>query len=354
MKRILLVIAALLFLLLAGGFVAFKASPWPSVWLLGKLMNDQGDASSHALIPHVPPGIVSRLDLRYGKQADERFDLFLPPNADRPLPAIVWIHGGGFISGNKEAVANYIRILASHGYAGVSLEYAKGRGHPYPVPVQQVNAALGYLVTHAAELGIDPDVLVLAGDSAGAQIASQVALLTTDPAYAARLGITPTIPPERLRALVLASGAFDLGKLHYEGKGSWLTNTMMWAYTGKRRFLDDPDVMLASINQHVTAAFPPSFIASGNADPLEPQARRLVARLDTLGVPTTSVFFDKDHAPAQPHEFQFNLDGDEGQRTLEAMMEFLRERAPSPEAGEPTGQPDSGKSSAGMRTTFAG
>ena len=49
-----------------------------------------------------------------------------------------------------------------------------------------------------------------------------------------------------------------------------------------------------------------------------------------------------------------NLDGDEGRRTLEAMMEFLRARAPSPETGEPTGQPDSDRSSAGMRTTFAG
>lgn len=334
MKRLLRWTAAILLLLTTAGFVAFKASPWPSVWMLGTLMDDQGDASSQALIPYVPPGVVSRLDLRYGDHPDERFDLFLPPGADRPLPAIVWIHGGGFISGNKEAVANYVRILASHGYAGVSLEYSKGRGHAYPTPVRQANAALAHLVGHAAELGIDPDALVLAGDSAGAQIASQVALLTTDPAYAARLDIAPTIAPERLRALVLVSGAFDLGKLHYDGEGAWLTNTFLWAYTGKRRFLDDPYVMLASTNQHVTAAFPPSFVASGNADPLEPQARRLVERLDELGVPTAGVFFDKDHVPAQPHEYQFDLDGDEGRHTLEAMMAFLHMHVPSPLAGE--------------------
>jgi acetyl esterase/lipase len=306
------------------GVALFETSPWPSAWLLGRLMDDQGDASALALQRHVPDGIASRLDLRYGSADDERFDLFAPAHAGAPLTAIVWVHGGGFIAGDKEAVANYLRILAARGFAAIGLEYSKGRGHAYPQPVAQVNAALAHLVAHAGELGIDADRLVLAGDSAGAQIAAQVALVATDADYAHRLGIQPGVDARRLRALALVSGAFDLSRIRYDGEGAWIVNTFLWAYTGKRRYLDDPRVMLASINQHVDARFPPSFVASGNGDPLEPQARRLVARLAELGIPHAELFFAPDHSPAQPHEFQFTLDTAEGRQALEAMVAFLR------------------------------
>jgi len=324
MKRLLIGSLAVVPMLLAAAFVAWKSSPWPSAWLIGRLMEDQGDASAQALARHVPAGVASRLDLRYGAAASERFDLFRRTDARVALPAIVWVHGGGFISGNKEAVANYLRILAAHGYAAVGLEYATGRGHAYPQPVQQVNAALGHLVAHAADLGIDSDRLALAGDSAGAQIAAQVALLTVDHDYAQRLGIAPAIGADRLRAMLLVSGAFDLSRIRENRNNAWVVDTFLWAYTGKRDYLDDPRVRLASINQQVAATFPPSFIASGNGDPLEPQARRLVTRLDELGVPTVGTFFPADHAPSQPHEFQFDLDTPEGTQTLAAMLAFLR------------------------------
>jgi acetyl esterase/lipase len=122
MKRALVWTLCILLVLVASAFIAFKTSPWPSVWLLGRIMDDQGDVAAQALARHVPAGINSRLDLRYGAGPDERFDLFRAANARVALPTIVWVHGGGFISGNKEAVANYLRILASHGYASVGLE----------------------------------------------------------------------------------------------------------------------------------------------------------------------------------------------------------------------------------------
>src|SRR5690606_13717969 len=139
---------------------------------------------------HVPADIVTRRDLAYGSGPDERFDINHPQGADGPLPAIVWVHGGGWIAGSKDGVANYLKVLAGRGYATVGLEYSTGLGSAYPKPVEQVGAALRHLVENAAELGIDTSVLVLAGDSAGAQIAAQVALIVTDPAYASRMQMT--------------------------------------------------------------------------------------------------------------------------------------------------------------------
>jgi len=67
----------------------------------------------------------------------------------------------------------------------------------------QVNMALDHLVRNATDLHIDPEAIVLAGDSAGAQIAAQLAIITTDVAYARRIGIVPSLPPEHLRAMLL-------------------------------------------------------------------------------------------------------------------------------------------------------
>lgn len=63
--------------------------------------------------------------------------------------------------GSTRGVANDLKILASHGYATVGVEYSTGFGSAYPKPVQQVNAALRYLVAHVGALHIDPDRIVL-------------------------------------------------------------------------------------------------------------------------------------------------------------------------------------------------
>src|SRR3546814_5792098 len=81
--------------------------------------------------------------------------------------------------------------------------------------------AVCHPIRHAGELRLDPDRMILAGDSAGAQIAAQVALITTDPAYAAWVGIAPTLSPDQLCALLLLSGAYDLDAADYDGDQGW-------------------------------------------------------------------------------------------------------------------------------------
>src|SRR3546814_1484098 len=124
--------------------------------------------------------------------------------------------------------------------------------------------AVGHLIRHAGELRIDPDRMILAGDSAGAQIAAQVALITTDPAYAAWVGIAPTLSPDQLCALLLLSGAYDLDAVDYDGDQGWVLRTVLWASSGIKDFRDDEQFRLMSITPPVTSAFPRRFISSGN------------------------------------------------------------------------------------------
>ncbi len=318
---------AALCLLAAVCAAAWTLTPWPKALLIRHAFNAGGEASAQALARHVPAGIGEIRGLAYREgERDARLDVFFPETAARAgarLPAVVWVHGGGWVAGDRAHGANYLRILASHGHTTVAIGYAIAPEHHYPLPVVQTNAALGYLVENAARLHIDPQRIVLAGDSAGAQIAAQVATLTTSPAYAQALGIAPTLAPGQLRATVLACGAYDLSVIDAGGDYADFLRTVLWAYSGTRDFRDDPRVALASITPQVTAEFPPSFITAGNGDPLEPQSRALAARLDALGVRTDALFFPPARTPALPHEYQFNLDDPAGREALARIVGFL-------------------------------
>jgi acetyl esterase/lipase len=237
------------------------------------------------------------------------------------------VHGGGFVAGSKNEIANYMKILARQGYTMVAVEYSKGYGATYPKPVEQVNAALGSLVHNAAELKVDPATLVLAGDSAGAHIASQV---TTDSAYAGAVGISPQLKANQLSAMVLVSGAFDPSAVNFEGNYGWFLKIVLWAYLGKRNFREDERFRKMSVTGHVTGTFPPSFISSGNGDPLAPQALALAQKLGQLGVRVDSLFFPAERDPALPQEYQVNLDDPAGREALSRILSFfgpVRDRA---------------------------
>ncbi|GLQ53046.1 lipase [Devosia nitrariae] len=328
-RRVLFWILGIIVVLALVIFLAFQLSPWPSVAIIQQVFSRGDQASEAALEKYVPDNIITRQDLTYGEGRDEIFDVNYPEGTQGPLPTIVWVHGGGWVAGSKQGVANYLKILTGHGYTTIGLEYAHGFGVTYPGPVEQVNAALGYLVANAAEYNIDPQTIILAGDSAGAQIAAQIALLTTDPAYASEIGIAPTLSAEQLNAVILVSGAYDIANVALGGEYGGFVKTVLWAYSGTKNFMSDARFKLASITEHVTDAFPPAFVSSGNGDPLAPQAKALVERLEALGVETDSLFFPTDYSPTLPHEYQFNLDIEAGRQALERILAFTGARTSS-------------------------
>ncbi len=323
MRRFLLWTGGIVAVLGVGIFLAFWLSPWPMVTLISLAFAGGDAASEAALAKHVPAGLAEWRNLAYGSGTAERFDVFYPANTTAPRPTIVWVHGGGWIAGSKEGVSNYLKVLAGHGYTTVALDYSIGPGSKYPEPVREVNAALGYLVRNAGALHIDSGALVLAGDSAGAQISAQVAILTTDAGYARQLGIKPALAPDGLKAVMLLSGAYDVGAIDLRGNMGWFFRTILWAYSGVKDFTRDEQFKLLSVTNYVTPAFPHAFISSGNGDPLTPQAVTLTRKLEGLGVQVDSLFFPANYSPALKHEYQFNLDTDAGQLALMRMLAFL-------------------------------
>lgn len=321
-------IAAVLLILASGGVLAFWLSPEPGVWAIRKVF-DRGDAElAAASAAFVPANVVARRDLRYGPEADERFDLFLPPaGVPRKPLLIIWVHGGGFVAGDKSSVANWLSVLAGQGYPVVSVEYQRGASRAYPKPVRQVNAALAHLEANGPRLGVDPSAIVLGGDSAGAHIASQLALSLTNADYALALGVDPALPAERLRGILLVSGLHDFPDLSAGGMIGLFLRSAFRGYTGETDPAQVKGIEHFSIIRNADTRFPPTFITSGNADPLAPQGKALAERLKALGVETDTLFFRPDHPAQLGHEYQFRLDTPDGRLAFARMVAFLDRQA---------------------------
>jgi acetyl esterase len=306
-----------------GVYAAFQLSPWPSVLLIRHSFHNGGTAANAAIAPLVPKGISAQIGLLYMPgDSDTLLDVYAPSGARPPLPALVWVHGGGFVAGSRSELSGYLQVLAARGYVAFAVDYLLAPAARFPTPVRQVNAALAYVAANAKRFNIGPQRIFLAGDSAGAQIAAQAALVISDPAYAQRMQIKAGIARMALRGVLLHCGPYDPTQLKFEGPFADFMRTVLWAYVGTQNW-HDPRVGQLSVTPHLTATYPPVFISVGNADPLAPQSVAFAESARGRGVAVDALFFPKDYAPPQPHEFQFNLSTEEGRRALDRSLAFL-------------------------------
>lgn len=306
-------------------------TPWPSAMAIRAVFEKGGDDTAAEMDRYVTDApLTEHLAVPVGGDADDdaamTFDVFSPDDGgDDPLPTIVWVHGGAWISGDSANVDPYLRILAAEGYTTVGLNYTLGPEGTYPTAVHELNDALTTLEADAEEYRIDPDRIVIAGDSAGAQLASQMATLSTNPDYARLMGIDPALDADQVVGVVLNCGVYDLAAMsELTGIGAWGFKIALWGYTGSQDWSQQSSGATMSTIDFVTSDFPATYISGGNGDALTwIQSLPMEARLDDLGVDVTSLFWPADHEPALPHEYQFHLDFDEAQAALVETLDFL-------------------------------
>jgi acetyl esterase/lipase len=305
--------------------VAHYLTPWPSVLVIRAIFDRGAAEASAKLEKHLPGGVNFERAIRYDPgDRDALLDIYRPANLDPGAPTVVWVHGGGFVSGRREDLSNYLMVLAARGLTVVNVDYTIAPAARYPTPVRQVSRALAFLDRQGRQLGINRKGLVIAGDSAGAQIAAQTANIITSPAYAKLVGIAAPIQPEQLKGTLLYCGVFDISKLG-QGKGvfGWFIQTVTWAYSGQRNWRSAPGFEHMSVAGHVTGAFPPTFISAGNSDPLGPQSHIMDAALRKVGVRVQTLFYPADHPAKLGHEYQFDLDAPDGQRSLDNSVAWI-------------------------------
>ncbi|WP_093015890.1 alpha/beta hydrolase [Sphingobium sp. YR768] len=127
------------------------------------------DAEQSTLAAQVP---VTVTDVTYGPHERHRLDLYRP-QVESPAPILVFVHGGGFLKGDKGGAtdwpnANVGRMAAQAGFLGVVINYRLAPDNVWPAGSEDVAAVIDWLKANAAQHGGDPDRIVLMGTSAGA------------------------------------------------------------------------------------------------------------------------------------------------------------------------------------------
>lgn len=322
MKQLILWAVAVLLVLAVAAVVAYVFTPWPRA--LRVRMDYDGDSkvANELLAPLVPAGITAILDQPYDPaNPDLRLDVFHPADGADARTTVVWVHGGGWLSGSKSFITNYAKILAGKGFTVAVPGYSLAPGATYPTAVRQINTALGYLVKNAARLQVDPSRIVLAGDSAGPQIALQVATLTLQPSYAQLMGIQPTLTKDQLAGLLFYCGLYALDPADVT---NYYFQTELWSYAGTRDVLNDKKFATAWVMDRLDGSFPPAFVSVGSEDGLRPQSIAFADKLAKAGVRVERLIFPTDHKPPLYHEFQFDLRRPESREALEKSVAFLK------------------------------
>lgn len=158
----------------------------------------------HRNVPYTEPGGIPLL-----------MDVYRPP-VEGPVPVVVWFHGGGWKSGNKDRCT--VRWFVRYGYAVAAVSYRLLPRHTHPAQLEDGRAAVAAVLDRADAFGLDPNRIVLGGESAGAWIAMMVALTGLDtPGHLDTPDtLDPVSPPARknpVAAVVNVSGFADFAAL---------------------------------------------------------------------------------------------------------------------------------------------
>jgi acetyl esterase/lipase len=197
-----------------------------------------------------------------------RFDMFRP-NTDVVLPLVICIHGGGWISGDKESYRDVALGLVQAGFAAAIPQYRLAPLHPYPAAIEDIRTFVAFCRENAANWHVDPSKLASLGNSAGGYLAAMV-------------GVGPS--GYRVNAVVDICGITDLRdprETHFPISWSFIEQFLPDTYEGNEAVFEGASPVCL-----VNSECPPFLVFHGEADDVVPvsQSEQLVQALRSKGV----------------------------------------------------------------------
>ncbi|MBB5038045.1 alpha/beta hydrolase fold domain-containing protein [Prosthecobacter dejongeii] len=243
----------------------------------------------------LPAGVEAKLDLAYAESDNPRqkLDLYLPKlrKTEKPLPVIIFIHGGGWRGGDKSSgIGNVGRFVASGEYAGVSVGYRLTNEAQWPAQIHDCKAAIRWVKAHAQEYGLDASKIGVWGTSAGGHLVSMLGTSGDVKELEGNLG-KHLDQDSKVTCVV-----------NFFGPENFLTMVRQPSTINRTQGKDYPEALLlggpvpereavakeASPVTHVSAGDAVFFTAHGTKDPLVPfaQGEEIHAALKKAGVPS--------------------------------------------------------------------
>lgn len=210
--------------------------------------------------------------------------IFRPPNAKRPLPVVMYFHGGGWILGSKNTHDRLLRDLVNGSNAAfVFVNYTPSPEAQFPVSVEQCYAATKYVAENGKELGLDSSRLALAGDSVGGYTTAVVAQLAKE-----RNG-----PSIRYQVMMYPVTDSSMSQASYEefADGPWLTKAAMawfWdAYAPNKADRKKTMASPLSATLEQLKGLPPALVIVDENDILRDEGEQYARKLIQAGVEVT-------------------------------------------------------------------
>lgn len=227
-----------------------------------------------------PPSLPEIEDVTIeGPRGPLHLRLYVPKGAGELAPAVVYLHGGGWVIGSLDTHDHVCRRLArASGLKVVSVAYGLAPEHPFPQGLADVVHTLRWLSEHGASEGVDPARIAIAGDSAGANLALAACLRLRDAGE----------PLPRAAAFVYGVWSPDLDSPSHaafgDGRYFLSTATMAWFWD---HYVPEPsgrgDPLVSPLFADLRG-LPPVYLSAAELDPLRDDSERLARRLIEAGV----------------------------------------------------------------------
>lgn len=230
--------------------------------------------------PALPKGFVPEYDLKYVPDGDaaQVLDIYFPESrVDKPLPLLVWIHGGGW-SGGSKAQPPYLNQLP-RGYVVASVEYRFSQKALFPAQIQDCQAAIRWLRANARKYNIDPDRIGVGGASAGGHLAALVGTSGGKKAFAMIGGNEEQ--SDRVQAVCDIFGPTNFNSVitqaaedkHVKNIFQWNKGDPYSKLIGGKLGEDEERGNAVSPTHYVSKDNPPFLILHGDRDTLVPYAQ---------------------------------------------------------------------------------
>lgn len=233
----------------------------------------------------IAPATVEARTIDGGELGPVALKIIRPNNVTEPPPAVVYVHGGGWVLGDYETHARLVHMLAYVARVGVVfVEYTPSPEARFPTAIEQVYAAMQWVATHGAEVGLDGSRLGIAGDSVGGNMATAATML------AKRRGGAQA----RLQALFypVTDAGLDTPSYAEFADGPWLTRAAMawfWDhYLPEKERRGDALASPLRASDEELRGLPPALIVTAASDVLRDEGEAYAARLAWAGVPTVA------------------------------------------------------------------
>jgi len=300
--------------------------------LIGRSLSTLARLGERAIkLDEIEAGLAIQRDIAYGREPEQQLDVVRPRGVKGPLPVLLYIHGGAFTTCSKQTHRAVAALYASRAQCVVfNINYRLAPRHRYPAAIEDACQAYRWVADRCTQFRGDPSRLVVAGESAGGNLALGVACAATyvrHEAWARAVFEHPVKPAALMPLMPMLQVSDPASRLIERPLPDWalgILEILAMNYLGERRpSATDANLFADPIRLFETTApalpFAPIFTGVGTADLCEADARRLHAAATRWGIAADLRIYK-----GEPHAFQAMWWRPHTEQFWEDQMAFLK------------------------------